>query len=258
MKPDHPRIRGEHRTLADVHWRQVGSSPHTRGAQQRRICKTFSIRIIPAYAGSTPLTDSHFVGGGDHPRIRGEHQPPRVRDGEGAGIIPAYAGSTDWDGIMAKTKADHPRIRGEHLVGYPEGAFGGGSSPHTRGAPCWLGWIWNGISYHPRIRGEHLGLAVKPSDRERIIPAYAGSTIRPPSRSRRPEDHPRIRGEHASCCAEMLFAVGSSPHTRGAHAALDVEGLAARIIPAYAGSTVAEQCTHWVSSDHPRIRGEHA
>ena len=129
--------------------------------------------------------------------------------------------------------------------------------------PAYAGSTWLAIRRarlgedHPRIRGEHLGLAVKPSDRERIIPAYAGSTIRPPSRSRRPEDHPRIRGEHASCCAEMLFAVGSSPHTRGAHAALDVEGLAARIIPAYAGSTVAEQCTHWVSSDHPRIRGEH-
>ena len=52
---------------------------------------------------------------------------------------------------------DHPRIRGEHLVVGDEEHNHRGSSPHTRGAP--------------------------PADlegvvRERIIPAYAGSTTR--------------------------------------------------------------------------------
>ena len=50
---------------------------------------------------------------------------------------------------------------------------------------------------------------------------------------------------------------GSSPHTRGAHQRAPVCERHQGIIPAYAGSTVAEQCTHWVTSDHPRIRGEH-
>ena len=90
--------------------------------------------IIPAYAGSTPLTDLKSVGGGDHPRIRGEHRLSGLYTGDGQGssphtrgarrpervgqvgrrIIPAYAGSTvDYrDRLM--TLKDHPRIRGEH------------------------------------------------------------------------------------------------------------------------------------------------
>ena len=92
-------------------------------------------RIIPAYAGSTPLTgyisyknlgsSPHTRGAPhtaclaclsawDHPRIRGEHELQTMSSPSMPGIIPAYAGST-W-------------------VQYVEDWFERGSSPHTRGA----------------------------------------------------------------------------------------------------------------------------
>ena len=133
-----------------------------------------------------------------------------------------------------------------------------GSSPHTRGAlrpslppppPC---------RDRPRIRGEHhIQLSVS-CDRDRIIPAYAGSTCHDyqrihTTRGSSPhtrgaphgfqgvkatrEDHPRIRGEH--------------------RAYVDVVARYAGIIPAYAGSTVSAANTYGMPEDHPRIRGEH-
>ena len=91
-----------------------------------------------------------------------------------------------------------------------------GSSPHTRGA-------------HPdRRRLARLG---------GIIPAYAGSTGRASSASKRPADHPRIRGEHPRTLHSLISSPGSSPHTRGAHIKI---------------GTCFEDLL-----DHPRIRGEH-
>ena len=71
----------------------------------------------------------------------------------------------------------------------------------------------------------------------RIIPAYAGSTEQQGLEVIADEDHPRIRGEHFE--EDTLHGVtrGSSPHTRGAHPAAQLERLIRRIIPAYAGST---------------------
>ena len=111
----------------------------------------------------------------------------------------------------------------------------------------------------------------------RIIPAYAGSTSVYSATVRLSSDHPRIRGEHAENLPPSGAPGGSSPHTRGAR-----EGRAARergdgssphtrgaprkryrgfrpgrIIPAYAGSTKVFVPASLVSSDHPRIRGEH-
>ena len=71
---DHPRIRGEHETLVWLLGNVFGSSPHTRGAPEKRPRATRPRRIIPAYAGSTFFLS---VPGGfppDHPRIRGEHR----------------------------------------------------------------------------------------------------------------------------------------------------------------------------------------
>ena len=70
---DHPRIRGEHAVghLADVE--AGGSSPHTRGARRWSPSQSTWSRIIPAYAGSTAGDGGADEGGGDHPRIRGEH-----------------------------------------------------------------------------------------------------------------------------------------------------------------------------------------
>ena len=155
----------------------------------------------------------------DHPRIRGEHYPTST----------SRAGAT----------TDHPRIRGEHncsrrarkrahriipaYAGSTDKEVGRltlrrGSSPHTRGARRSRCECLSARGDHPRIRGEHREPIILLLKLLGIIPAYAGSTRR-------------------------LYFVpfrnrGSSPHTRGAHA--------------------WRRRLRRRTSDHPRIRGEHA
>ena len=216
---DHPRIRGEHPLSMKRRSAIFGSSPHTRGAPLPHYRSACRIRISPAYAGSTPLTDLKSVGGGDHPRIRGEHDDGAgvVRMGRGSSphtrgarfrdrallqlrrIIPAYAGSTSSLSLLDAAGSDHPRIRGEHRHGFVGGGFPFGSSPHTRGAH---------------------GAGERDDLRRRIIPAYAGSTSDARVECRPLMDHPRIRGEHGDGAVLDPVDEGSSPHTRGArHAA---------------------------------------
>ena len=133
---DHPRIRGEHTHAAAIEATRPGSSPHTRGARLHQARPRGPGRIIPAYAGSTRESISRGPGGGDHPRIRGEHigaaahqvkitgSSPHTRGARhGAfvdpfllGIIPAYAGSTSRASSGVIPVWDHPRIRGEHVA----------------------------------------------------------------------------------------------------------------------------------------------
>ena len=70
-------------------------------------------------------------------------------------------------------------------------------------------------------------------------------------------DHPRIRGEHINHQRNAKGRDGSSPHTRGARVATPPYPAAPRIIPAYAGSTLAHGSRAGQWPDHPRIRGEH-
>ena len=151
----------------------------------------------------------------DHPRIRGEHgntsykgkceqgSSPHTRgarddflgDGFAAGIIPAYAGSTWMPLFGGDGRKDHPRIRGEHGNTSYKGKCEQGSSPHTRGA------LLDGDDSYRAVR---------------IIPAYAGSTVRRAVVIWLCRDHPRIRGEHTSTAGAKGISQGSSPHTRGA------------------------------------------
>ena len=173
----------------------MGSSPHTRGAPRPLAPSLLGSRIIPAYAGSTGAGSVGVDSRRDHPRIRGEHRPRGFRSAPGSGssphtrgarddflgdalasrIIPAYAGSTEPPRGADVGAADHPRIRGEHLLWSTSSTGPGGSSPHTRGAPT---------DSEPDRR------------RQRIIPAYAGSTTRRRACRCSKWDHPRIRGEH--------------------------------------------------------------
>ena len=154
-----------------------GSSPHTRGAHVVVSLMKIGERIIPAYAGSTRRRSPTPSTPTDHPRIRGEHRMQvftsrgvqgssphtrgaRLRSTRWAStsrIIPAYAGSTPPDPRSRPGSADHPRIRGEHLARDVEVADESGSSPHTRGA---------------------LLKKTRHAPAERIIPAYAGSTVK--------------------------------------------------------------------------------
>ena len=114
LRPDHPRIRGEHMSPQALPPRVMGSSPHTRGALFVGDTARKLRRIIPAYAGSTECQPMQIMSAGDHPRIRGEHSvswlqsslhwgsSPHTRGAPGRSspkrprwrIIPAYAGST--------------------------------------------------------------------------------------------------------------------------------------------------------------------
>ena len=71
-----------------------------------------------------------------------------------------------------------------------------GSSPHVRGA-----------REHARV----------PVVLHGIIPACAGSTRTSAPSSGTCRDHPRMCGEHSSFPPNSWFALGSSPHVRGAH-----------------------------------------
>ena len=255
---DHPRIRGEHDTLAEVLRVEGGSSPHTRGALLKERVDDVPVRIIPAYAGSTEEVRQCILDLEDHPRIRGEHahlpssfsilkesgSSPHTRGalldrdvgGEQCRIIPAYAGSTATRVLGEDLRGDHPRIRGEHSLLPGFFAEGFGSSPHTRGAP-------RRQPQRPRPRG--------------IIPAYAGSTVFVSFSEVFSWDHPRIRGEHDFDLEAIVDELGSSPHTRGAPRDRARTTDRPRIIPAYAGSTGSPESMLAGLSDHPRIRGEH-
>ena len=256
MKPDHPRIRGEHRSGGRRQTGFLGSSPHTRGAQRRFEWLHTLWGIIPAYAGSTLRSSPRLKLLRDHPRIRGEHvramdanglahgssphtrgaRMGRVHDPRRRRIIPAYAGSTTATAPLARKGRDHPRIRGEHSSSFSRSASQPGSSPHTRGA---------------------LDEAALESCERGIIPAYAGSTRSGPLWTGSTWDHPRIRGEHLRPDRPENLVPGSSPHTRGARPESDAAGRVGGIIPAYAGSTAAPTAPDSKARDHPRIRGEH-
>ena len=294
---DHPRIRGEHLNNGAAHRVAQGSSPHTRGARPARAQPVGGVGIIPAYAGNTPPPECRRGRrSGSSPHTRGAQYRQAVLNLL-AGIIPAYAGSTRSYPELPVRCRDHPRIRGEHHRLGCAGDFGRGSSPHTRGAParnrpdptgCGIIPAYAGSTGfrgcrptrardHPRIRGEHAegGMgklrqsgssphtrgARLPGWRRAparwIIPAYAGSTCRLSRLDALVSDHPRIRGEHDHAGVQREKRGGSSPHTRGAHGELHDEAGLARIIPAYAGSTMCFGCGGIRMWDHPRIRGGH-
>ena len=72
---DHPRLRGEHRSLFLVVMTALGSSPLARGARHDVSAVSAVPGIIPACAGSTPAARARRADSGDHPRLRGEHRP---------------------------------------------------------------------------------------------------------------------------------------------------------------------------------------
>ena len=88
-----------------------------------------------------------------------------------------------------------------------------------------------------------------------IIPARAGFTPSREGCSYRHPDHPRSRGVYSSPSFLGLPAPGSSPLARGLRRLSDHLGMAARIIPARAGFTLAHAIRIHTSSDHPRSRG---
>ena len=233
---DHPRMRGEHLRSCSSMRLSTGSSPHARGARLRAQVHRRRVGIIPACAGSTTGATSATASMRDHPRMRGEHarsasaasrlagSSPHARGAREVaderhlreGIIHACAGSTHVEVQAADSEGDHPRMRGEHASTAPYSSYIPGSSPHARGAHAGGVVTLGGVG---------------------IIPACAGSTSSPGSRSSAIWDHPRMRGEHPYVAQSIYDFGGSSPHARGAPAGLLRVTRGRGIIPACAGST---------------------
>ena len=73
IRGDHPRMCGEHVTVARIHIIPSGSSPHVRGARRAGARPVCGAGIIPACAGSTVDGGKPCQWRRDHPRMCGEH-----------------------------------------------------------------------------------------------------------------------------------------------------------------------------------------
>ena len=172
---------------------------------------------------------------GSSPRMRGTpryHRCPGIADG----IIPAYAGNTIPPVSTPAARRDHPRVCGEHISRNMTSLLTWGSSPRMRGT-------LKAYNHGNRNPG--------------IIPAYAGNTT---LQSRRPDqhgDHPRVCGEHCVGVHFAFEAAGSSPRMRGTRQLRQLGRQRPRIIPAYAGNTMACKPFLRPIRDHPRVCGEH-
>ena len=253
---DHPRTGGEHAGLSAHSNSSPGSSPHGRGTPLVNSTVLILSRIIPARAGNTAGNRRASGTRPDHPRTGGEHQAgavncfrpcgssphgrgTRVRgNGNRAAlrIIPARAGNTSVTCAVAAANADHPRTGGEHRRMHFADHLAVGSSPHGRGT-----------------RSNSL----LPRSIQRIIPARAGNTFGDAKHDSQGADHPRTGGEHPALAVTRISEVGSSPHGRGTHGAIERWEVEIRIIPARAGNTPQKAHRQPLPSDHPRTGGEH-
>ena len=148
-------------------------------------------------------------------------------------------------------------MRGEHSASSKTSRPSTGSSPHARGAH-WLiplAVIW-GLGSSPHARGARVDRTVR-AVTDGLIPACAGSTRTPTPTHSPPPAHPRMRGEHLQALPKGRAVVGSSPHARGARKERGRNDPSPRLIPACAGSTVAEHRLESTWRAHPRMRGEH-
>ena len=71
-RSDHPRMRGEQRSIRSRSVAASGSSPHARGTEQLLAQISIHDRIIPACAGNSVDQVGGEAAGVDHPRMRGE------------------------------------------------------------------------------------------------------------------------------------------------------------------------------------------
>ena len=157
------------------------------------------------------------LGTRDHPRVCGEHVSREAVIHVLRGSSPRMRGAPFFSLTDPGARPDHPRVCGEHTLPTWSMEFMGGSSPRMRGALL-------------LFRGQSLD--------ERIIPAYAGSTIRWMMTAVLDKDHPRVCGEHPDFSRDISLRAGSSPRMRGAPVSKCRRPWMKGIIPAYAGSTV--------------------
>ena len=209
---------GEHARLGSGSTTNTGSSPRGRGTHHEYTPQFLPRRIIPAWAGNTPVAVAAVFSHTDHPRVGGEHNdhnsliqnnagssprgrgtpPSRTRCPAPRRIIPAWAGNTRIVPFGSLARTDHPRVGGEHADARYHHFADIGSSPRGRGTRL--------------VYGQH-------PQQPRIIPAWAGNTIVGSAITLPISDHPRVGGEHLDSVILQQPGNGSSPRGRGTRSA---------------------------------------
>ena len=90
---DHPRVCGEHVTVADLDHPDLGSSPRVRGTLGIPASIMLAAGIIPACAGNTHIVPSTSWNMRDHPRVCGEHLDSKGKDVTAKGSSPRVRGT---------------------------------------------------------------------------------------------------------------------------------------------------------------------
>ena len=232
-----------------------GSSPRGRGKRGASPAPVCNLGLIPAWAGKTSascllpctLTAHPRVGGenrqalarldaagGSSPRGRGKPRSGRARY-RATGLIPAWAGKTGRARLLPFPTTAHPRVGGENISGHFLVVLIEGSSPRGRGK---LFITHNALQYI------------------RLIPAWAGKTLRGHYRHGRGAAHPRVGGENVGSDSMSMVGTGSSPRGRGKLSPTGYTRARFRLIPAWAGKTMAGTFRCVVLSAHPRVGGE--
>ena len=112
-----------------------------------------------------------------------------------------------------------------------------GSSPRGRGKP---------------VRGGLSALC------PRLIPAWAGKTLKPRAPTTTRGAHPRVGGENASHAQATSSTSGSSPRGRGKLILSTDRESKLGLIPAWAGKTTLDDLAARGVQAHPRVGGENS
>ena len=181
-----------------------------------------------------PSTTSASASSGSSPRGRGKLPPP-PQDRQAAGLIPAWAGKTSAIMSYPSMLKAHPRVGGENHSWIGATVWFVGSSPRGRGK-------------RSPTRGAR-GFW-------RLIPAWAGKTLRACYSLVTLWAHPRVGGENSSPSWSVDFRFGSSPRGRGKRTRGNAPGSSPGLIPAWAGKTRPRASHTGGRQAHPRVGGE--
>ena len=94
--PDHPRVCGANWHCRSPFAHLVGSSPRMRGQRGRAPIQRLPRRIIPAYAGPTPLRGMRMARTTDHPRVCGANAAELLTQGTDGGSSPRMRGQQSY------------------------------------------------------------------------------------------------------------------------------------------------------------------
>ena len=230
-------MRGEHNDLETKIGKLAGSPPHARGTQVMKMIEPTIARITPACAGNTCREPSQGIRGWDHPRMRGEH----------------FSRSFNCSSVIGSPPHARGTLREDQKVFRNTGI-----TPACAGNTVKVVDIISGHWDHPRMRGEHSVDYTKFIPDLRITPACAGNTYKIQRYMCNHQDHPRMRGEHKVGRIMPVPILGSPPHARGTRRSASGVMVGDRITPACAGNTRRCSLIPSLSTDHPRMRGEHA